>query len=128
MYLTEIEYIEMGYDSTEHFSKLYYKASAMIDMYTRHCYSYCNFEEDIDIRKDAVKKAVALQIAYMDETGIDTAEDRQHLANISIGRTSVSYGGTDKKGINFTPYGLTLDALNLLNSVGFGYSGVAYDR
>lgn len=128
MYLTEEEYQKMGYEPLGHYHRLYKRVQTMIDLYTNHYYSFHDFDSDFDLRKQAIKAAIAMQIAYMDETGIETAEDKQHLANISIGRTSINYGGTDKKGMKATPYGLTLDAINILNSVGFGYRGVAYDR
>lgn len=129
MYLTQEEFTSMGFQPTDDFWRLYPRASTMIDLYTNNFYSHHDFEEDFEPRKKAVKQAVALQIAYMDDTGITSAEDKQHLANISIGRTSVSYGGSGStRASNKTPYGLTLDALNLLNSAGFGYRGVSYDR
>lgn len=128
MYLTEAEYSKMGFEPIEGFEKLNNRASAMIDLYTKSLYSFIDFEADHEMRKKAVKQAVALQISYMNETGITTAEDKQNLTSISIGRTSISYGVGQKSATSRPSFGLCLDALALLDSVGFGYCGVYYDR
>lgn len=128
MYLTEAEYSELGFDHIDDFEKLNHRASVMIDLYTRNLYSFMDFDSDVELRKKAIKQAMALQISYMNETGITTAEDKQNLSSISIGRTSVSYGSSQKSSTSRPSFGLCLDALALLDSVGFGYCGVYYDR
>ena len=129
-YLTLEEYKELGFAEIEEFSELKVKAEMAVDLYTNYFYQNNNLEDDFPPRKKAVKLAIANQIRYLNETGILTAEDKHSLGSLSIGRTTVNYGGsgTNPAKIEASKYNLALDTMNLLKSVGFGYRGVCYDR
>ena len=125
-YLTSNEYERLGFDEIDNFEQLEERASSVIDLYTDYFYSNVEFESDNPIRKNAVKQAIAYQINYMDSSGITTAEDKPSLNSLSIGRTTINYNNTTNAiKDNFN---LSQDALNLLNSVGFGYKKAIYDR
>ena len=129
-YLTLCEYMDLGFVEVENFSDLRQRAELSIDLYTNNFYQCHNLEADFPPRKKAVKLAIANQIRYLNETGILTAEDKHSLGSLSIGRTTVNYGGsgTSSAKIEASKYNLALDTMNLLKSVGFGYRGVCYDR
>ena len=125
-YLTREEFRGLGFDSVEHFDQLLQRAEMTIDAYTRDFYSMNSFDTDIEARKKAVKRATAFQIAYLDSSGIMTAEDRQSIASMSVGRTSVSYR-TGSLSLA-ERYNLSRDAENWLRMAGFGFARVDYDR
>ena len=129
-YLTHEEYRELGFESTSEFDELLKRAELAIDLFIRHFYEFHDFDKDHKIRKKAVKLAVAYQIQYLDSTGILTAEDKQTISSTTLGRTSVSYGSNNGSRASETAsgYNLSLDAFNVLKSVGFLYSGVEYGR
>lgn len=131
-YLTKKEFIDLGFDSVENFDQLLQRAEMTIDAYTRDFYSMNSFDTDIEARKKAVKRATAFQIAYLDSSGIMTAEDRQSIASMSVGRTSVSYRSGTQNGSNSLSlgerYNLSRDAENWLRMAGFGSVRVDYDR
>lgn len=129
-YLTLEEYKELGFVEIEEFSELKLKAEMAVDLYTNYFYQNNNLEDDFPLRKKAVKLAIANQIRYLNETGILTAEDKHSLGSLSIGRTTVNYGGSGSNlaKIEASKYNLALDTMNLLKSVGFGYRGVCFDR
>ena len=112
----------------EDFEKLSARASLIIDAYIKNFYDFTDFETDFEPRKKAVKKAVAYQIAYLDSSGIMTAEDKSSLASVTVGRTHVSYQNGSKSSNSGQRYNLSLDALNWLMLAGFGCKAVCYDR
>lgn len=126
-YLTSNEYERLGFDEIDNFEQLEERASSVIDLYTDYFYSNVDFENDNPIRKNAVKQAIAYQINYMDSSGITTAEDKASLNSLSIGRTTINYSNITTNAIKDN-FNLSQDALNLLNSVGFGYKKAVYDR
>lgn len=129
-YITLEDYKELGFAEVDDFSDLRQRAETAVDLYTNYFYQNNNLEDDFPPRKHAVKLAIANQIRYLNETGILTAEDKHSLGSLSIGRTTVNYGGsgTSPAKIEASKYNLELDTMNLLKSVGFGYRGVYYDR
>ena len=124
-YLTQDKFKELGFDEVEDFEKLLKRAEVSINLFLNGFY---DFEKEIDHRKQAVKLATAFQVAYLDASGIMTADDKQSVASVSLGRTSVSYRDTSKTSLESSMYNLSLDALNVLKRAGFGYRGVGYDR
>lgn len=128
-YLTETEFAKLGFDDVENFDKLAKRAEIAIDLYTQGIYQrYINFEDDFDYRKQAVKLAMAFQIAYLDVSGIMTADDKKTMTSVSIGRTSINYGSS-VGGSDGQQYNLSLDAENVLKQAGFSLVvGVDYDR
>lgn len=128
-YLTQEEFVDLGFDAVSDFETLYKRAKIAIDLYTQGIYQrYINFDNEIDHRKQAVKLAMAFQIAYLDVSGITTADDKQAMTSVSIGRTSISY----RKSQNVSAgqrYNLSLDAENVLRQAGFSLiTAVDYDR
>ena len=128
-YLTETEFTQLGFDDVENFDKLAKRAEIAINLYTQGIYQrYIKFEEDFDYRQQAVKLAMAFQIAYLDVSGIMTADDKKTMQSVSIGRTSINYGSS-VGGSDGQQYNLSLDAENLLKQAGFSLvMGVDYDR
>lgn len=127
-YLTKDEFKELGFDEVENFEKLRARAELAINMFIRNLYDFVDFEKELEYRKKAVKLATAFQIAYLDSSGIMTADEKQSVSSVSLGRTSISYKSTSKASTEGSRYNLSLDALNALKGAGYGYSGVYYDR
>ncbi|WP_418614540.1 hypothetical protein [Streptococcus vestibularis] len=127
-YLTKEEFLNLGFDDIEDFEKLEARAAMAIDLYIKNFYDFTDFKTDFEPRKEAVKKAVAYQIAYLDSSGIMTAEDKTSLASMTVGRTHVSYQNGSKSSHDGKRFNLSLDALNWLMLAGFGCKAVSYDR
>ena len=127
-YLTKNEYIELGFEDVDDFDTLENRAEIAVDLFTQNFYAAVDFEKDFPIRKSAVKKAVAFQVAYLESSGIMTAEDKQTVASMTVGRTSVSFQNGNQGISEASGYNLSIDAENFLRQAGFGYLGVAYDR
>ena len=86
------------------------------------------FETEADYRKSAVKLAMGFQIAYLDSSGIMTADDKQTTSSVSIGRTKIDYGSQHRISAG-QQFNLCLDAENALKQAGFSLIvGVDYDR
>lgn len=127
-YLTETEFLKLGFEDVEDFETLAARARLIVDLYIKNFYDFTDFETDFEPRKQAVKKAVAYQIAYLDSSGVMTAEDKTSLASMTVGRTHVSYQNGSKSSHGGQRYNLSLDALNWLTLAGFGCKAVSYDR
>lgn len=127
-YLTETEFEKLGFDEVENFEKLRARAELAINMFIRNLYDFVDFEKELEYRKKAVKLATAFQIAYLDSSGIMSADEKQSVSSVSLGRTSISYKSTSKASTEGSRYNLSLDALNALKGAGYGYRGVCYDR
>ena len=127
-YLTENEFEKLGFDEVENFEKLRARAELAINMFIRNLYDFVDFEKELEYRKKAVKLATAFQITYLDSSGIMTADEKQSVSTVSLGRTSISYKNTSKASTEGSRYNLSLDALNALKGAGYGYKGVCYDR
>lgn len=127
-YLTETEFLKLGFEDVEDFETLAARASLTVDLYIKNFYDFTDFETDFEPRRQAVKKAVAYQIAYLDSSGVMTAEDKTSLASMTVGRTHVSYQNGSKSSHDGKRFNLSLDALNWLMLAGFGFKAVGYDR
>lgn len=127
-YLTETEFLKLGFEDVEDFETLAARAKLIVDLYIKNFYDFTDFETDFEPRKQAVKKAVAYQIAYLESSGVMTAEDKTSLASMTVGRTHVSYQNSSKSSNGGQKYNLSLDALNWLTLAGFGCKAVGYDR
>lgn len=127
-YLTSEEFEELGFKVVEDFDELLKRASSTVNLFIHNFYDEVDFETDFEPRKKAVKQAVAFQIAYLDNSGVMTAEDKTSLASMTVGRTSVSYQNGSKSTSLGQRYNLSLDSLNWLNQAGFGFARVNYDR
>ena len=127
-YLTQDEFNELGFDEVDDFEKLLTRAEVAINLFLNNLYDFVDFETEIKFRKKAVKLATAYQVAYLDASGIATADDRLSASTVILGRTHISYQGGSKQAFESSRYNLSLDALNVLKAAGFGYRGVGYDR
>lgn len=131
-YLTKEEFDKLGFEIEGDFDKLLKRAELAIDAYIRDFYSLNSFDNDNKARKKAVKRATAYQVAYLDSSGIMTAEDKQSIASMSVGRTSISYRSGSQNGSSSISlgerYNLSRDAENWLRMAGFGSARVDYDR
>lgn len=127
-YLIREEFDNLGFDEVENFDKLLKRAEIAINLFLNGFYDTKDFESDFKPRKKAVKLATAFQIAYLDASGITTADDKQSVSTVVLGRTHVTYKNTSNQSLESARYNLSLDALNILKSAGFGYRGVGYDR
>lgn len=127
-YLTETEFLKLGFEDVEDFETLAARARLIVDLYIKNFYDFTDFETDFEPRRQAVKKAVAYQIAYLDSSGVMTAEDKTSLASMTVGRTHVSYQNGSKSSNGGQRYNLSIDALNWLTLAGFGCKAVGYDR
>lgn len=127
-YLTQDEYNELGFDEVCDFENVLMRAEVAINLFLNGFYDTKDFETDFEPRKKAVKLATAYQVAYLDASGITTAEDKQAVSTVILGRTHVSYQSTSKQSFESARYNLSLDALNVLKGAGFGFRGVGYDR
>mgnify|MGYP000976342810 FL=1 len=127
-YLTQKEFVDLGFDAVSDFETLSKRAKVAIDLYTQGIYQrYINFDNEIDYRKQAVKLAMAFQISYLDSSGLMTADDKQTAKSVSIGRTSISYGSQQYSSAQ--RFNLSLDAENVLRQAGFSLiTAVDYDR
>lgn len=127
-YLTQDEFNDLGFDEVEEFEKLLQRAEIAINLFLNNFYSFVDFEKEIEHRKQAVKLATAFQVAYLDASGITTADDKRSVSAVILGRTHVSYHNRTGRPFESDRYNLSLDALNVLKAAGFGYRGVGYDR
>lgn len=127
-YLTQDEFTKLGFDEVTDFEKLASRAKIAIDLYTNGIYQKgIDFEKEIAYRKNAVKLAMAFQIAYLDSSGIMSADDKQLANSVSIGRTSISYSTSQSTSAG-QQFNLSMDAENALRQAGFSLVvGVAYD-
>lgn len=128
-YLTEDEFVKLGFDEVVDFENLAKRAEVAINLYTQGIYQrHIDFDKEADYRKQAVKLAMAFQIAYLDVSGIATADDKQAMTSVSIGRTSISYRKS-QNGSAGQRFNLSLDAENILKQAGFSLTtAVDYDR
>lgn len=129
-YLTKDEFVkDLGFDDVTDFETLAKRAEIAINLYTQGIYQrYIDFDKEADYRKQAVKLAMAFQIAYLDVSGITTADDKQAMTSVSIGRTSISYRKS-QNGSAGQRFNLSLDAENILRQAGFSLvTAVDYDR
>jgi phage protein len=129
-YLTKDEFVtDLGFDDVTDFDKLAKRAEIAINLYTQGIYQkHIDFEKEVEYRKSAVKLAMGFQIDYLNNSGIMTADEKQTMASVSIGRTSINYGNKQQLSAG-QQFNLCLDAENALKQAGFSLIvGVDYDR
>ena len=129
-YLTKDEFVnDLGFDDVTDFETLAKRAEIAINLYTQGIYQrYIDFEKEVEYRKSAVKLAMGFQIDYLNNSGIMTADEKQTMASVSIGRTSINYGNKQQLSAG-QQFNLCLDAENALKQAGFSLIvGVDYDR
>lgn len=126
-YLTLQEYNAFGYTKlkSDTFDELISKASDFLDSQTRDFYHYNDLEKDIEYRRTKFKKAVALQVEYMHQSGATSTYDANTPQSWSIGRTSVSEASRySNTGRNEAPSVICEDAILALSGSGLLFRGV----
>lgn len=131
MYLTYTEYTELGYKSVseDEYDQFEMIAEDTFDFETAAFYKQHDLDnDDFTFRKLQFKRAMAIQINYMKESGVTSVETLNNtLSSMSIGRTSLSKGGSPKNGSDSSKTSLlTSDARNVLYHTGLLYKGVGY--
>lgn len=129
-YLTKDEFVtDLGFDDVVDFDKLAKRAEIAINLYTQGIYQkHIDFEKEVEYRKSAVKLAMGFQIDYLNSSGIMTADEKQTMTSVSIGRTSINYGNQQRLSAG-QQFNLCFDAENALKQAGFSLIvGVDYDR
>lgn len=127
-YLSRSEFLDLGFDEVSDFDKLERLASYAVDLFTGNFYQFNDIEKDFHLRKRLVKRAMAFQISYLEQSGVLSAEDKQAISNMTIGRTRVDYQNSPNSAIYGKQYNLSLDAIHWLEQAGFGSARVSYDR
>lgn len=127
MYLTYEQFLDLGFGEVEEFALVLDRAVLLIDRFIDDFYRFHDWETDNEYRKSLVKKATAFQVDYLNKSGIQSAEDKQALSSVTLGRTRIDFNGANRNHIA-SRYNLSADSLTYLNMAGFGYSGVSYDR
>ncbi|HEQ0585211.1 TPA: hypothetical protein VD119_001886, partial [Streptococcus pyogenes] len=74
-FLTQKEFVDLGFDEVEDFEKMEKRAGHIINLYCRNRYDYKDFKNEIALVQKAVKRAIAYQVAYLNDSGVMTAED-----------------------------------------------------
>lgn len=127
-YLTYSEYIDLGYAEVpqDEFDRLLIRASDCVDGITGHFYRFNNIEDDVPFRREQFKKAVAAQIEYFYEMGSVNSHGLDTPQSVTIGRTSMSYGGRNSnyKSNENTLRLISPDVLFLLRDTGLLYAGI----
>lgn len=125
-YLTYSEYIDLGYAEVpqDEFDRLLIRASDSVDGITGHFYRFNNIEDDVPFRRELFKKAVAAQIEYFYEMGSVNSHGIDTPQSVTIGRTSMSYGGRNSSSSEDTSRLISPDVLFLLRDTGLLYAGI----
>lgn len=120
--LTYDEFTLLGYEMNEEdFYKFLPRATSVLHSLTRRFYVYTEISEDVKWRRDAFKQALSEQVYYFHETGGTTQYSLNKPSSVSIGRTSVSTGGSGgTSGVSI----YSSDAIRLLEDTGLLYRGV----
>lgn len=122
-YLTYDEYKGFGFSEIEEteFNKLVKKASDVLDSVTRFFYKQSVLEDDIDLRKEQFKKAVAAQVEYFYDLGATSTHEINNPLSVQIGRTEMSVGERNQRKTNNI---LSEDAIMYLRGTGLLYRGI----
>lgn len=122
--LTFEEMKTLGYAdmSEETFNDNVVHALDAINDLTNHYYDFHSFENEGLYRQQKYKKAVAAQIALYSEAGGNTSYAMNEPQSVSMGRTSLSYGGVSADGGKVSEY--ADEAVRHLMPTGLLYRGL----
>lgn len=125
-YLTYEEYKEFGYSNIkqDEFEGLIQRACDYLDIQTRNFYQFNDLETDIDFRKTKFKKAVALQIEYMYQTGATTSFETESPLNWSVDGMQVSNPAKYTSTGSLSPSIISADAISMLSGTGLLFRGL----
>lgn len=108
------------------FNKYVKKANLLLDNLTVYFYQYHNIDDDIAFRANQFKKALCAQITYFSTIGVMTSEELNNSPqSVSIGRTTVNYGGSSNESQSSGKSIIANDVFTLLEGTGLLYRGVS---
>lgn len=137
-YITKEEYEQMGFTTPDNFDALEKKAEQAINALTDYYDPYMsNHDLTVDVESSkkgiykpakAFKKAVALQVSFMVETGITSFYEaqKQDLSSYSVGDTSMTFKNGTVGVVLHGSTGIVNEAYMMLAKYGFMYRGVGH--
>lgn len=139
-YLTISEFEKFGYElkKPDNFDKLLKSATVLINQvcsYYDPAFAYHDLEADSQADSDsylfrqamAFKKAVALEMLFLEDSGYSSAYEvaQGALSSFTVGHTSMSLNGSAGQNLTVGGTGVVNSAYNLLGRYGLIFSGVA---
>lgn len=138
-YLTTSDFDKLGYElkKPDNFDKLLKNATILIDQvcsYYDPAFAYHDLDADAAANPDswlfrqamAFKKAVALEMLFLEESGYSSAYElaQGSLNSFTVGHTSMSLNGSAGQNLTVGNTGVVKSAYNLLGRYGLVFSGV----
>lgn len=133
-YLTKSEFDQFGFElkKPDDFDKLLSNATILINQicsYYDPAFAYHDLEADMaNSSKQAVafKKAVALEMLFLEESGYSSAYELAQgaLNSFTVGHTSMSLNGSAGQNMTVGNTGVVKSAYSLLGRYGLLFSGV----
>lgn len=131
-YLTKSEFEQLGFElkKPENFDQLLKNATVLINQvcsYYDPAFSYHDLEADGSAPQAvAFKKAVALEMLFLEESGYSSAYELAQgaLNSFTVGHTSMNLNGSAGQNMTVGNTGVVKSAYNLLGRYGLLFSGV----
>jgi hypothetical protein len=139
-YLTTSDFDKLGYELRipDNFYKLLMNATTLINQicsYYDPAFAYHDLEADANSNPDsylfrqamAFKKAVALEMLFLEDSGYSSAYEAAQgaLSSFTVGHTSMSLNPSASQNLTVGGTGVVSSAYNLLGRYGLVFSGVA---
>ena len=139
-YLTTSDFDKLGYElkKPDNFDKLLKNATVLINQicsYYDPAFAYHDLEADAKANPDrylfrqamAFKKAVALEMLFLEESGYSSAYEvaQGTLNSFTVGHTSMSLNPSASQNLTVGGTGVVKSAYDLLGRYGLLFSGVA---
>lgn len=139
-YLTRSDFDKLGYElkKPDNFDKLLKKATTLINQicsYYDPVFAYHDLDADAKANPDsylfrqamAFKKAVALEMLFLEESGYSSAYEvaQGALNSFTVGHTSMSLNHSASQNLTVGGTGVVTSAYKLLGRYGLIFSGVA---
>ena len=139
-YLTKSDFDKLGYElkKPDNFDKLLKNASVLINQicsYYDPAFAYHDLDADAKANPDsylfrqamAFKKAVALEMLFLEDSGYSSAYELAQgtLNSFTVGHTSMSLNSSASQNLTVGGTGIVTSAYNLLGRYGLIFSGVA---
>lgn len=139
-YLTKSDFDKLGYElkKPDNFDKLLKNATVLINQicsYYDPAFAYHDLETDAAANPDsyifrqamAFKKAVALEMLFLEDSGYSSAYEvaQGSLNSFTVGHTSMSLNTSAGQNLTVGGTGVVTSAYNLLGRYGLVFSGVA---
>ena len=140
LYLTKSEFEKLGFElkKPDSFEKLLNNASVLINQicsYYDPAFSYHDLDADATSNPDsylfrqamAFKKAVALEMLFLEDSGYSSAYELAQgaLSSFTVGHTSMSLNGSAGQNLTVGGTGVVKSAYSLLGRYGLIFSGVS---